>query len=83
MEHDSEVMEVIRGAFEALQGTRPEVLARISSAIESARSHASEIQEVEVAFRNAAKAKALVSIDKATAQTLFTAAQTLRAGMCP
>jgi len=75
MEYDSEVIEVIREAFVALQGSHPEVLARISAAIEIARGHDSELQEIEAVFRDAAKA--LVPSDKAAAQTLFKVAETL------
>jgi hypothetical protein len=71
----AEITEVIRAAFNELQGLHPEVLSRISSAIESARGHDSEIQEIEVAFRDAAKS--LVPTHKSAAQTLFQVAETL------
>jgi hypothetical protein len=71
----AEFTAAIREAFSELQGSHPDVLARISSAMESARGHDSEIQTVEVTFRDAAKA--LVATDKGVAQTLFKAAETL------
>jgi hypothetical protein len=75
MDHRAEVTEVIHEAFKSLQGSHPEVLARISSAIELARGQDSEIQNVEAAFREAAIA--LVPTDKGAAKTLFTVAETL------
>jgi len=71
----AEFTKVIREAFNELQGSHPDVIARISSAIESAHGHDSEIQTAEITFRDAAKA--LVPTDKGAAQTLFKAAETL------
>jgi hypothetical protein len=75
MDHDQEVMGVIREAFVALQGSHPEVLARISSAIKAASGQDSNVALVEAAFRDAALA--LVPTDKSAAGTLFKVAETL------
>jgi predicted transcriptional regulator len=75
MNYNAEVAEVIREAFKTLQGSHPDVLARISSVIESTRGDDSEIQTVEATFRDAAKA--LMPTDRGAAQTLFTVAETL------
>jgi hypothetical protein len=71
MDETAEVAEVIRAAFEALQGRHPEVVARISSAIESVE----KVQDVEAAFR--AAAIGLVPTDKEAAGVLFKVAETL------
>jgi hypothetical protein len=75
MDYEKEVTQVVSDAFVALRGSHPELLARISSAIDAARGNEFELQRVESAFRDAAKT--LLATDKAAAQTLFTAAETL------
>lgn len=75
MNESEEVTKVIREAFAALQTSHPEVLARISSAIDAARGRDSNASSIEAAFRDAAKA--LVLTDPGAAQTLFTVAETL------
>jgi hypothetical protein len=75
MDESEEVAEVIRAAFAALQGSHPEVLARISSALDAARREDSNASTIEAAFRDAAKV--LLATDAGAAQTLFTVAETL------
>jgi len=75
MDFDPEVMEVIRKAFTALERSHPDVLVRISSAIEAVRGQTSQLPVVEAVFRDAGKA--LIATDKPAAQILFKVAETL------
>jgi hypothetical protein len=75
MDFEPQVMEVIRKAFTALERSHPDVLVRISSAIEASHGDTSRLSIVEAAFRDAGKA--LLTTDKGAAQTLFRVAETL------
>lgn len=81
MDFDPQVMNVIREAVEALQGSHPAVIAQIAAVVEAARIDASggdqysKIHNVEAAFRSAGKA--LLPTDKDAAQALFKVAETL------
>ena len=75
MDFEPQVMEVIRKAFTALERSHPDVLVRISSAIEASLGDTSRLSIVEAAFRDAGKA--LLTTDKGAAQTLFRVAETL------
>jgi hypothetical protein len=75
MDHDSEVGEVIRDAFAALQGPHPAVMAMIGAVIDATRGQAHHVSAVEAAFRDAGKA--IVSSDKESARILFKVAESL------
>jgi hypothetical protein len=68
-------LEAVRDAFKTLQGSHPEVLAKLSAALSASRSQPSGAPQVTVALRDAA---ALLSVtDEDAARILFTLAELL------
>lgn len=68
-------MEAVREAFKTLQGSHPEVLAKLSAALTESRGRGSGTPKVTAALRDAAVS--LAPTDKESARILFTLAELL------